>query len=454
MTPRRVRDLVFVALAVGLAVGRPAPAAAQEPVTHRLTLGGAARLAAQRSSSVLEAEARVNGADARVRQRTSELLPNVSADAIRGARTFNTASFGLDFPTAPGQEPLFDPRGEVRGPIAAGDVRARADLPLLDLAALARRRTAVAGADAAREEVRALEDVAAAGAARAYVSALRAEAEVSAREDDVKLAEDLLKMARGQLEAGVAVAIDVTRAEAQLATVRAQLVAARHRAEGADLAVRRALRLSDDEGLELTEELEAGGVGDVPAEESAVSSALSQREDLALAEALRATATESLGAARAARLPRLSAGLDEGFYGKGFDHMLRTYTWSLRLSVPVFDGFQRSARIEEERSRVREIDYRIEDLRSEVAYQVRQALLGLSSAMEVAGAVDERLRLATLEEAQEEERLRAGVTGTAEVVRAALRLNEARTAHLDALTSVYAARIALAAAMGQVTDLP
>jgi outer membrane protein len=218
--------------------------------------------------------------------------------------------------------------------------------------------------------------------------------------------------------------------------------------------VRRALRLSDDERIEMTDDLEAGGAGEVPAEETAVSVALSEREDLALAEALRAAASESLGAARAARLPRLSAGVDEGFYGRGFNHMLSTYTWSLQLSVPVFDGFQRSARIEEERSRVRELDYRIEDLRGEVAYEVRQALLGLSSAMEVGAAVDERLRLARLEEAQEEERLRAGVAGTADVVRAALRLNEARTAHLDALTGVYNARIALAAAMGRVTDLP
>lgn len=454
MTRRRGWDRVLTVLAVGLVWAGAVPGAAQEPPSHRLTLGGAARLAAERSASVLEAQARVDGAEARVRQRTSELLPNVSADATRGARTFNTASFGLEFPTAPGQDPLFDPRGEVVGPVASGDVRARADVALLDLAALGRRRSAVASADAAREEVRALEDAAATAAARAYVAALRADAEVSAREEDVKLAEDLLQVVRSQLDAGVAVAIDVTRAEAQLATVRAQLVAARHRSEGAELAVRRALRLSDGEGVEMTDDLEAAGAGEVPAEDAAVESALSERQDLALGEALRAAAQQSLGAARAARLPRLSAGVDEGYYGKGFNHMLRTYTWNVRLSVPVFDGFQRSARISEEQSRVRELDYRLEDMRAEVAYQVRQALLGLSAALEVSGAVDERLRLAIQEEAQEEERLRAGVAGTADVVRSAQRLNEARTAHLDALTGVYGARIALAAAMGRVTDLP
>lgn len=441
-------------LVAGGALGFPVGTTAQEAHVPRLTLGDAARLAARRSYNVVEAQDRVAAADARVRQRTSELLPIVSADAIRGARTFNTASFGIEFPTAPGQEPFFDPDGEVLGPIRSGDIRARADVPLLDLAALGRRKSALASADAARVEVHAVENVAAVAAARAYLVSLRASAEIAERERDLTLAESLLAVVRGQLEAGVAVALDVTRAEAQVATVRAQLVAARHRAEGADLAVRRALRLSGDERIEMADSLESGWSELVPSEEEAVGLALSGREDLALAEASRAAASESLGAARAARLPRLSAGMDEGVYGKGFAHMLATYTWSVRLSVPVFDGFQRSARIAEEQARVRELDHRIEDLEDEVTYQVRQALLDLGAAQEMAAAVDERLRLASLEEAQEEERLRAGVVGTADVVRAAIRLNEARTAHLDAHAAVSAARIALAAAMGRVTDLP
>jgi hypothetical protein len=40
------------------------------------------------------------------------------------------------------------------------------------------------------------------------------------------------------------------------------------------------------------------------------------------------------------------------------------------------------------------------------------------------------------------------------VVRAAMRLNDARTARLDALVALHASRVALAAAMGAVTELP
>jgi len=427
--------------------------AAQEATSYRLTLGDAARLAARRSAPVLEARSRAEGAQARVRQSTSALLPSIDATALRGARTFNTASFGLDFPTPAGQEPFFDPAGEVVGPVRSADVRASAEVPLLDLAALGRRRSAQAGASAAVQEEEAAAEQAGALAARAYVSDLRARAEVEARQQDLDLARELLRVAQGQLDAGVAVALDVTRAQAQVVTIQAQLLSARHRADIADLALRRALRLPADAALDLADDLESRPASDSLSEEAATARALDARADLATAKAYRAAATEGLSALKAERLPRLSASADEGYYGKRFGHMLNTYSWSLRLSVPLFDGMSRSARLQEEESRIHEMDFRIEDLEAEVAFQVRRALLNLSAAGEQADAADERLRLAQLEVDQEEERVRAGVSGTADVVRAAMRLNEARTARLDVLAALQSARVALAAATGTVTDM-
>jgi len=437
---------------VAFVVGSAGSVVAQDPGYH-LTLGDAARLGAERSATVRQAESRVEAAEARVRERTGDLLPSLDADVLRGARTFNTASFGLDFPTLPGQEPFFDPGGEVVGPVRSADLRARVEIPLLDLAALGRRKGAVAGAAAAEEELSALREVAAAAAARAYVGVLRGRAEVAAREEDLALGNELLDVARGQLEAGVAVSLDVTRAQAQVATVRAQLLGARHSAQAADLALRRALRLDDEVELELTDELGRTPADEVPTEAEAVRAAWSQRGDLRTVEAYKAVADESLATVKAGRLPKVTAGFDEGYYGRGFSGMLNTYSWTFRLSVPVFDGFQRSAQIEAEQARARELDYRIEDLRAEVEFQVRQALLNLNSAQEQVAAADERLRLAELEVAQEEDRLRAGVAGTADLVRAASRLNEARTADLDMRAAVLMARVALAAATGSTTAL-
>jgi len=440
-------------IAVALLAATVQSVLAQEPETYTLTLGDAARLAAERSAEVREARSRADGAAARVRQNTADLLPDLSADVVRGQRTFNTASFGLDFPTQPGQEPFFDPEGELVGPVKSADVRLRAEVPLLDLEALGRRRSAAAGAAAAQEEVRAIQAEAAAMAARSYLAVVRAREEVEAREEDLRLAEELAGVARAQLDAGIAITLDVTRAEAQVATVRAQGVTARHRAESSELVLRRVLRLSDEDTLDLTDDLEKDLLAIVP-EDEAVTLALGSRRDLDVAEAHRASAEHAVSADRAARFGRISASVDDGYYGRRFGHTLNTYTWSLRLSVPIFDGFARSAELDEDRARVRELDFRIEDLKRDVQFQVRQALLSIDAQREQLEAMDERLRLATLEVEQEEERLRAGVAGTGDVVRAALRLIEARTGRLDAVSGLRNAQLALAAAMGTVTDLP
>ncbi len=432
----------------------PASLYGQDTEVYRLSLGDAARLAGQRGTSVLEARARADGAEARARQTTADLLPSLDADIATGGRTFNTASFGLDFPTPAGQAPFFNPNGEVVGPVNSADIRASAEVPLLDLAALGRRRSARASAEAARLAERSAASGAASAAARAYVATLRGRAEVSAREADLDLAEELLEVARGLLDAGVAVAIDLTRAESQVATIRLQLLAARHRADVSELALRRSLRIPLDAELELTDALEALPVGDVPDEEEAVVRALASRSDLDMAEGYRVAAEQTLSATQAGRWPRVVARVDDGLYGKRFGNMLNTYTWSLRLSLPLFDGFGRSGRLAEQRARTRELDYQIEALLEDIGFQVRQAVLNLSAAQEQAAAAGERQRLAQLEVDQEEERVRAGVAGTGDVVRAAMRLNEARTARLDALAAVHASRVTLAEVTGAIGELP
>jgi outer membrane protein len=459
MRPRNVSSaLALVALLLAAPAtcqeGQSRPRDGQDSVTYRLTLGGAARLAAERATPVLQARARTESALARVGVSTADLLPTVNADVYTGGRTFNTASFGLDFPTAPGQPPFFDPDGEVVGPVKSADVRARAEIALLDMGALGRRRSAQAAAFAAQREESSVADAAAAVATRAYVGALRAAEEVATREEDLRLAEELVGIARGLLESGVGVAIDVTRAEAQVATIRAQLLAAEHRARTTQLSLRRTLALSDDAAMDLVDDLSLLPFGETPSEDNAISLALERRTDLRTAEAHESAAREAVSATRAGRLPRLSVSVDDGFYGRRFDHVLNTYTWTVRASLPLFDGFERSSRLREQNAQVLEVTYRIDALRDDIVFEVRRALLDLDAAVEQAAAAEERLRLAELEVSQEEERVRAGVAGTADLVRAAMRLNEARTARLDVLTAVHTARVGLATAMGTVRELP
>src|SRR6185369_6103658 len=113
--------------------------------TIRVSLGDAVRLAAKQNAQVAQAQARVEQARAHVSLERSSLLPQASAVVRQSANTINTATFGLDF-AIPGQPPLFDPNGEVIGPVKLTDVRGRLTQTLFDLSALSKVRSANASA--------------------------------------------------------------------------------------------------------------------------------------------------------------------------------------------------------------------------------------------------------------------------------------------------------------------
>jgi outer membrane protein TolC len=103
---RRALAALIPALALLLAgAGRGAVAqtAPAPTLPHQgpLTLGAAARLAAAQSAGSEAARFRTAQARARLTQSRSALLPTVSALASQNQRTFNTASFGISFPSAP-----------------------------------------------------------------------------------------------------------------------------------------------------------------------------------------------------------------------------------------------------------------------------------------------------------------------------------------------------------------
>src|SRR6185295_7455912 len=144
----RTRLATAVRAAAMLAPIALSVAGAQTTAPVSLSLGDAARLASKQNATVVAARYRADQADARVTQRRADLLPNVSASALENGRTLNTATFGIDFPTPPGQPPIFDPEGQLAGPVNVIDGRARFSQSLFDAGALGRVRSARAAATA------------------------------------------------------------------------------------------------------------------------------------------------------------------------------------------------------------------------------------------------------------------------------------------------------------------
>ena len=278
---------------------------------------------------------------------------------------------------------------------------------------------------------------------------------MSARQADSTLAADLLRIARDQLQAGVGIALDVTRAESQLANVRAQIIIARNERDRTLLELKRVTGVAADAPLTLADSL-AGlpFFTALPSANEALTAALDTRADVQALKAQEFAQQQAAKAIRWERAPQLGFTMDHGVVGRNYERLLPTYTWGVQLSIGVFDGFRRESRLEEQVAAARETEARLRDLQAQSSLEVRAALLDLSATREQVDAVAERLRLAEQEVSQAQERFRAGVAGNADVITAMLSLNQARTLRNDALASYQSARVSLAKAMGEAQKLP
>jgi outer membrane protein len=453
---RMAAHVSFIALVTtGCVLATSGSLHGQQATPTVVTLGGAARLASERSASTAAARARSSQADARVAQRRSELLPNLSTSALVGTRSFNTASLGVDFPSQPGGSSSFDPAGEVRGPVRSIDMRARVTQQLINVPSVLTWRATATDADATHYRADAIADNAAERGANAYLRVLRAEARIAAREADSSLAAELVDIAQQQLKAGVGISLDVTRAESQLADARARLIATRGDRDRSVLQLRRELSLADATPLVIADSLRAPTASDgaLGTADEIVRSALVHRADLKAAVTQSDGARTRARAAAAERLPAVSLYADHGTNGKETDRLLGTYSYGVQVSLPIFDGLRTESRLSEERARQREAEVQALDTRRQVETDVRSAMISVASAREEVAAAQVRLGLAGKEVSQARERFRQGVSGNADVITASMSLNSARDLMIDALTSYHMARVALASAQGTTTAL-
>lgn len=448
-----MKKVLFLLAAAASPLAAQSPATATAPA--KISMGDAARLAAKQNGAVDVARTRVEQASARALQRRGALLPDLAGGIRQGESTINSVTFPFSFNNPATGKPLFNPNGDIIGPVRTIDFRYRLNQPLLDLGKYQSWRAAQATTEAASADVSAQAEGAAAMAAAAYVKAARAEAQLAARRADSTLAADLVRIARDQLQAGVGIALDVTRAESQLASVRAQIIAARSDRDRSLLELKRVIGMPADAPLQLTDSLAALPFeAQLPSAGSAIDAAEKNRADVKALLAQEHAQSLAAKAIKWERTPQLGVAVEQGVIGKNLDRLLPTYTWGVQLSVGLFDGFRRETRLQEQVAAQRETDARLKDLRAQSALEVNSALIDLRAAQEQVEAVQERLRLAEQEVSQAQDRFKAGVSGNADVITALLSLNQARTLRNDALATYQAARVALAKAMGAASRLP
>jgi outer membrane protein TolC len=246
----------------------------------------------------------------------------------------------------------------------------------------------------------------------------------------------------------VAAKIDVLRQQAQLESARLQAIQAENQLSKRKLELARAIGLPAGQAFELTDTAPFTPAPPVTIEAS-LTEALTHREDLKAARNRAAAAAATASASSASRLPSLHLDGDIGAIGPAPSSAERTYTVAATLHIPIFDLGQTRARTTEADAIRRQREAELADLEAGVRYELTAALLDVRAAEAGVNSAASARTFAAETLTQAEDRFRAGVASSVELVQAQEAVARASEQYI---TSVYAHNIAkaqFARAMGE-----
>ncbi|KXJ99621.1 MAG: hypothetical protein NBKEAIPA_03168 [Nitrospirae bacterium] len=418
------------------------------PPELRLSLHDAIQAAVDNNVNVRLLKERIAAAQSAADTSRGALLPNVAGYMNGRNQTVNLAAFGLPADRLSG----LGLTRSVTDPFEVYDARATLVQNLFSISLIQRWRAARTGIDVAQLEAEVAKRDVMATVGLLYLEALRGSEAVKARQADIDLSEQLLKLAQDRKAAGVATGLDVTREEVQLENNRQRLLMAQNEQESARLNLIRALGISFDVRLVLTDALKFVEVTSQSAD-VALSVARENRAELKAQAQREKLASLSLSSITSERIPSLALNGDYGWIGLKPDEGLATRTIGMTLSIPIFDGGQRESRISESRSRVRQESIRMKDVSDQVTLEVRNALLTLGSSTQQVAVAQKGLDLSLKELQFARDRFAAGLATNIEVTNAQTSVARARDNLIEALFRLNASRINLARAKGEIETI-
>jgi outer membrane protein len=439
--------LLFVPAAIMLAQGGPAAETAL-PLSMKRAVEIA--LAADGSPKVTLAEESIREAEAQKNEARSALLPDIESSINDQRETTNLHAFGFSNSTLP-----FLPPGvtfpAIVGPFSVFDARATVNQTVFDFSVLKRFEQSKVNVEAAKSDFDATKNQVSDQVARAYLTALRADATLETAHANVDLSQALRTLADRQREAGTGTGLDVVRADVQLANDKQHLVVAENDRRRAGLNLLRVMGLKLDAIVILTDKLDykAAEVGTL---DNALADARKTRAELKAQRDHERSANLTYSSIRAERYPSVAVQANYGAIGSDPTDASGTYLFGVSVRVPIFDGGKRDARRTESLWQYRQEQTRTHDLEQQVELDVRLAFDSIASAANEVSTAREGVDLSDKELAQAKRRYTAGVANSLEVTDAQTRLDRARDNLIQALYDYNVARIDLATATGRIRE--
>ena len=419
------------------------PAGKATGTTLALTLKDAFNRALKYNLGAIQSDQNTRSAHAERLRNLSALLPTLYGQLSANIQQVNLQALGLRLATIPGfRIPT------IVGPFAVQDIRGYLSQTIFNWSDVKNWKSASESETAAIYSYKSDRDLVVLVTATAYLQVISDAANVESNRAQVRTNQAIYQQNLDQNKQGVIAAIDVLRAKVQLQTQQQQLIAVENQLAIDKLTLARIVGLPSGQEFEATDTIPYAALTGITLEQ-ALQQAQATRPDYQAAKAQVRAAELAQQAAAAQNYPSVGVNANYGDIGSpNFGRSHGTFTVAGTVTIPLFLGTQvRAAKLQAD-TVLQDRRAQLADLSGKIDDQVRTAFFNLHSSAELVTVAQSNVELANQTLTQSQDRFRAGVTNSVEVVQSQQAVAAANQSYIASLYSYNSAKIALAQAIG------
>lgn len=375
----------------------------------------------------------------------STLLPNLNGDIAETFETENLAALGLrikvpgfTFPT-------------VVGPFNYMDVRARLTQTVANMTDVNNYRAAKETEQADKLSADDARDLVVLAVSGAYLEVIAAEARVKSEQAQLETANAVFGQTQQQFQFGKVAQIDVNRSQVEVLTEQQRLLSLQNDLAKQKINLARLTGLPPTDQFEITDDIPYSPAPPITVDD-ALKQAFNNRPDLKAAEAEVHAAELAKSAARDERLPSLAVSADFGAIGVNPGEARSTYTVSGTLTVPIWQGGRAGGDVEQADAALDQRRAELEDTRSQIESQVREAYLDVEAAASQVELADKNRQVIAETLGETRLRLGAGVSDNVALVQSQESMAGANLDYIDSVFAHNVAKLSLARAIGGAAE--
>ncbi len=293
-------------------------------------------------------------------------------------------------------------------------------------------RSAIASVEASTADLETTRQTVILNTRQAYYSVLASQRLLQVADETVQQNQKHLEEAQARFDVGLAPRFDVTQAQVQLSNAQLNQVTARNNVALARETLRTAMGVTGPFLFTLVDTLERGTL--TLNDASLLTQAYTNRPELRSIQAQQRATAEQVSALQKQYLPSVAGNAQYNWTGRQYP-LQQGWLWGVTLTFPLFDDFLTVGQVGEAQANLRGLQAQEDNLRQQIALEVRQSLLNLRQAEESIRVSEQTVVQAQENLAIAEGRYAAGVGNIIELTDAQVSLTSAQANNIQALAT-------------------